>query len=827
MMNLTAQDFIKEFGDPESYYKDVNRVTTERYKRNVRKYIREHFPHLQTHKFQSMWDTNNGLLVPMFQNVKNLPNKGKGKGRKSPTIGNNEDEDDQGEDEEKDLEFLKELSFIRLEQEIKETIEDRRDTIARAVANGEVFECCVCFEEDCLKAEMIVCEKGCKFCPGCVKKGAEIQMGQSKSKILCLMLTACGGEIAIKDLTNVLTEKQVKKLESMKQQEELKAAGIENLFNCHACNFAVIIDPDNTDKVVMCQNPDCGQETCRSCGERSHIPLSCLEAENDSEVRARTRVENAMTEAMLRECPRCKNKFYKVDGCNSMRCPCGQAMCYVCKQPLATEHDPRHFGPGKCPMSSDTADLHKNEVLGAANKVKETIEAGQLKNDPTKNYKPDRPGRGQGFAGIELAPPVPGRGQAFAGIELAPLDPLDPLGPEPYRGQGFEYVPHGPGLGGTLRILNGGRFINVNHYPPRFAQGRRAVMGRPNDPLDLRGYNPVPPDYIRRLDDELALANREARQREREEIHRSREERHRSREERHRSREERDRSLMSEAAEAKQKRKRKYECKICMVMFQTKVNCTFLSHIILSQPFVFQELLEKHRTEYKHMKLMRDLNLDHSNTLDTDEEDDKIRYTPPDRKDRGEFNLKLEDSDDEEEDKAEVKVIEPEVKKEMRYTLPELRLPEFNLKLEDSDDEEDDKAEVMAIVPKVKKEKTYNLQDRKDQRDLDLGLPDTLDSDEEDEAEVEVIEPKMKKKRYTLPELGLPENFGQPKKRFKCNVCNVQLSSEAEKRPHRMSYAHYKKMKSLDHSMFDPGFQVFSEVDPDVVDVDLEDSDDE
>ena len=96
MMNLTAQDFIKEFGDPESYYKDVNRVTTERYKRNVRKYIREHFPHLQTHKFQSMWDTNNGLLVPMFQNVKNLPNKGKGKGRKSPTIGNNEDEDDQG-----------------------------------------------------------------------------------------------------------------------------------------------------------------------------------------------------------------------------------------------------------------------------------------------------------------------------------------------------------------------------------------------------------------------------------------------------------------------------------------------------------------------------------------------------------------------------------------------------------------------------------------------------------------------------------------------------------------------------------------------------------
>ena len=81
-----------------------------------------------------------------------------------------------------------------------------------------------------------------------------------------------------------------------------------------------------------------------------------------------------------------------------------------------------------------------------------------------------------------------------------------PLGPERYRGQGFEYVPHGPGLGGTLRFLNGGRFININHYPPRFAGGRRAVMGRPNDPLDLHDYNPVPPDVPRRRqDDEVAL----------------------------------------------------------------------------------------------------------------------------------------------------------------------------------------------------------------------------------------------------------------------------------------------------------------------------------
>ena len=61
------------------------------------------------------------------------------------------------------------------------------------------------------------------------------------------------------------------------------------------------------------------------------MPLACNEVEKDAEVAARVALERAATEAMLRECPACRNKFYKEEGCNKMKCKCGQSICYLCR----------------------------------------------------------------------------------------------------------------------------------------------------------------------------------------------------------------------------------------------------------------------------------------------------------------------------------------------------------------------------------------------------------------------------------------------------------------------------------------------------------------
>src|SRR5271169_5459548 len=53
-----------------------------------------------------------------------------------------------------------------------------------------------------------------------------------------------------------------------------------------------------------------------------------------------------MTAALVRVCNRCKKEFLKEDGCNKMKCPCGNSQCYICSQNV---EDYGHFDL-ECPL---------------------------------------------------------------------------------------------------------------------------------------------------------------------------------------------------------------------------------------------------------------------------------------------------------------------------------------------------------------------------------------------------------------------------------------------------------------------------------------------
>lgn len=40
-----------------------------------------------------------------------------------------------------------------------------------------------------------------------------------------------------------------------------------------------------------------------------------------------------MTEATVRNCPKCKAKIVKEEGCNKITCRCGGTICYICREP--------------------------------------------------------------------------------------------------------------------------------------------------------------------------------------------------------------------------------------------------------------------------------------------------------------------------------------------------------------------------------------------------------------------------------------------------------------------------------------------------------------
>jgi hypothetical protein len=90
-------------------------------------------------------------------------------------------------------------------------------------------------------------------------------------------------------------------------------AGLEGLEQCPFCPFATIMDvPKEQNKIFNCLNPECGKDSCRLCGELSHIPLRCDEMEDDAVVRKRTYIENKMAEAMIRHCYNCQRPYIKL-----------------------------------------------------------------------------------------------------------------------------------------------------------------------------------------------------------------------------------------------------------------------------------------------------------------------------------------------------------------------------------------------------------------------------------------------------------------------------------------------------------------------------------
>lgn len=133
-----------------------------------------------------------------------------------------------------------------------------------------------------------------------------------------------------------------------------------------------------------CQNPKCTRVSCLSC----HKAWTDIHVCNESSLVAlRTQVEQAMSMAIKRVCPRCNTSFVKNAGCNKLTCPCGYKMCYVCRADLSDEgyrHFCDHFRPDgdprPCTMcdrcnlweSEDIDEVLREARIDAERKWKET-----------------------------------------------------------------------------------------------------------------------------------------------------------------------------------------------------------------------------------------------------------------------------------------------------------------------------------------------------------------------------------------------------------------------------------------------------------------------
>ncbi|KDQ07483.1 hypothetical protein BOTBODRAFT_38782 [Botryobasidium botryosum FD-172 SS1] len=243
---------------------------------------------------------------------------------------------------------------------------------------GEGVECGCCYSEYPFE-NMVQCPEAHLFCKGCAKTHAETLLGDRKTDILCIDQSGCRLAFPESEIARFLSEKTIALYHRIKQEKELEQAEIEGLESCPFCPYSVVIEND-MERLFHCENEECGVVSCRQCKKPDHIPKTCEEMEADKHLDARHKVEEAMSEALMRKCPRCTKPFIKEHGCNKMTCPnCHTLSCYVCRQ-VVTGYD--HFdqrpagstqSSSKCPLWDSLEARHHDEVAEAARKAKAEV----------------------------------------------------------------------------------------------------------------------------------------------------------------------------------------------------------------------------------------------------------------------------------------------------------------------------------------------------------------------------------------------------------------------------------------------------------------------
>mmetsp|Transcript_14906 Transcript_14906/g.22963 ORF Transcript_14906/g.22963 Transcript_14906/m.22963 type:complete len:674 (+) Transcript_14906:61-2082(+) len=376
---------------------------------------------------------------------------------------------DKGDDEQSDQVMMQIVMTVLSEYPLGETIPD--EAFAAAAVGGHIdasasttttseqcdddgkvassatgkhkiaqLECNCCFVDYPFE-EMVSCRSaGHLFCKTCLQKHTEQRVfglgslgvkngsthnNNSKNaskalEILCMHSSGCTSGFHEGQLRKALSEKVLKKYDEMQYAAVIEQANTTgDISRCPKCNF--IAFAEKTVKTFHC--PQCSFKSCRECGEEAHPGIKCDEVESKTETDGRKNVEEAMTQALVRTCPRpfCRKKFLKTDGCNKMTCACGAFVCYVCRQEIPKNVAYAHFcqtphcnhkSCGKCALYADLEKEDEKRVKEAAKKAAKKQKTDVDVESLLKNPNPPAAARG-GRGGRGGGGHVPGHGNQF------------------------------------------------------------------------------------------------------------------------------------------------------------------------------------------------------------------------------------------------------------------------------------------------------------------------------------------------------------------------------------------------------------------------------
>ncbi|KAL8912545.1 MAG: hypothetical protein Q9171_002486 [Xanthocarpia ochracea] len=289
-------------------------------------------------------------------------------------------------------ELQKELDAARAQRKKLQTQRQiKRDASAAEAAeekelrdNKQVLECGSCFDEIPIN-KIAFCngDEPHSACFECATTWVKTKIGESRYHIPCIVGAECEATYSRHERERFLDARVIEKLERLEQQTCLREANLSNLEECPFCDFAAECPPVEVDKEFRCGNTECQRVSCRKCKVATHIPMSCEEFKKENGLTERHQIEEARTQALIRQCPQCKKTIMKDSGCNKMTCSCGACICDYCGKDITKEMY-GHFrdGPtavrvpglrGKCPTHDDDYTRNQQNMDKAEKDAQEKI----------------------------------------------------------------------------------------------------------------------------------------------------------------------------------------------------------------------------------------------------------------------------------------------------------------------------------------------------------------------------------------------------------------------------------------------------------------------
>ncbi|KAK7733321.1 hypothetical protein SLS53_008218 [Cytospora paraplurivora] len=198
--------------------------------------------------------------------------------------------------------------------------------------DAEDIECPICLEEyspsQFPRRPTITefCDHSDKACLQCLESSITAMVERGALHLLACPI--CPQKLSHIDIKQYANKEIYKRYQYLKQQSEIPGHWI----SCTNPNCGGSQAHESDDPRMICKH--CNFFTCAKHKRPWHNGQTCGEFDQDPAQIDRLEEEEATAKLLSKEstsiCPNCRQGVTKTDGCDHMRCQCGQEWCYVC-----------------------------------------------------------------------------------------------------------------------------------------------------------------------------------------------------------------------------------------------------------------------------------------------------------------------------------------------------------------------------------------------------------------------------------------------------------------------------------------------------------------